>query len=87
MPITKSAKRAFRKGQKNKAFNLSYKNKIKSVRKDIKKAMLSKDREGAKKLLSSFYKIVDKAAKKNIIRKNKAARLKSRTTLSINKIS
>lgn len=87
MPKTKSAKKALRKNLRNRAHNLSYLNKIKSLRKTIKKAIVNKNKDEAKKLLPKFYKIVDKAAKEKVIKKNKAARLKSRLTIAINKLS
>jgi len=41
--------------------------------------------EGAKKLLPQVYKLLDKAAKTGLIKKNTAARKKSRITKLINK--
>jgi len=87
MPIIKSAKKALRKSLKNRAHNLSYQNKIKLIKKQIQKAILNKNKNEAIELMSKFYKIVDKAAKENVIKKNKAARLKSRFSKKINKLS
>ncbi|MCD6094794.1 30S ribosomal protein S20 [bacterium] len=78
MPITKSAKKALRKDIKRHKRNLAWKKKIKSLQKEIKKLLEKKEIEKAKKLLPQFYKIVDKAAKNNVIKKNTAARKKSR---------
>lgn len=85
MAVTKSAKKSLRKSLKNRAHNLTYKKKIKLLRKQIQKAIINNNKDEAKSLLPKFYKIVDKAAKKNVIKKNKAARLKSRLTKIINK--
>jgi len=73
MPITKSAKKALKKEHRNRALNLVYKKKIKDLKKEILK---TKNKE----LLPKYYKAVDKAAKKGIIKKNTASRKKSRLT-------
>jgi len=78
MPVKKSAKKALRQSKKRKQRNLSWKNKIKKLQKDIKRLIEEEKKDEAKKLLPNFYKIVDKAAKNNVIKKNTAARKKSR---------
>jgi len=78
MPIIKSAKKALRQSQKKQARNVVYKSGIKKTKKNIEKVLITKELEKAKTDLSAFYKIVDKAAKKNVIHKNKANRIKSR---------
>ncbi len=78
MPIIKSAKKALRQSKRKQAKNLVYKTGVKKTKKLIEKKVLAKDKDGAKTDLKAFYKIVDKAAKKNVLHKNKAARLKSR---------
>ncbi|MBI2624818.1 MAG: 30S ribosomal protein S20 [Candidatus Nealsonbacteria bacterium] len=85
MPITKSAKKAIRQSLKRKAHNLVYKNKIKRLIKEVRKLVLGKKTDEAKKLLPALYKILDKAAKENVIKKNTSARRKSRITKMINK--
>ena len=40
-----------------------------------------------KKNLVNVYKVLDKAAKKNVIKKGKADRLKSRLTKNLNKLA
>lgn len=71
MPKTKSAKKAFRQSLRRQEQNLKNKKALKEVIKKYKK-MPSAD------ALSQVYKKLDKAAKTEIIKKNKAARLKSR---------
>lgn len=85
MPITKSAKKALRQSLKRKARNLIYKKKIKSLLKKVKKLVLAKKIEEAKALLPQLYKILDKAAKVGVIKKNTAARKKSRITKLLKK--
>lgn len=85
MPITTSAKKALRQSFRRQAKNLVYKKKIKSFVKEAKILVSQKKIEEAKKLLPQVYKILDKAAKVNVIKKNTASRLKSRITKLIQK--
>lgn len=78
MPITTSAKKAIRSSTKKKIFNLRKKNQMTSVVKQYKKLIDTKDAKGAEKLLPSLQKAIDKAAKTGLIKKNTAARKKSR---------
>jgi small subunit ribosomal protein S20 len=48
--------------------------------KEAKKLVLEKKIEEAKKLLPKIYKVLDKAAKIGIIKKNAASRKKSKIT-------
>lgn len=85
MPIIKSAKKALRQSKRRGKRNLVYKNKIKAIIKDIKGLISGKKIEEARKLLPNFYKILDKAAKVEIIKKNTASRKKSKIVKLINK--
>ena len=85
MPITKSAKKALRQNIKRRARNLTYKKKIKDLIKKVRSLVSEKKIEEAKKLLPKVYKILDKAAKVGIIKKNTAGRKKSRITKLLNK--
>lgn len=85
MAITKSAKKALRQNIKRRARNLVYKKKIKDLIKKVRSFVLEKKIEEAKKLLPQVYKILDKAAKVNVIKKNTASRKKSRITKLINR--
>jgi len=79
MPITKSAKKAIRVSSRKKAVNDRRKGAMKEVVKKIEKISKT-DKAAALKMLSSAYAIIDKAAKQGIIKKNNAARKKSRLT-------
>ena len=85
MPITKSAKKALRQNIKRRAINVQKKRKLKASLKEIKKLISQKKNEEANKLLPQVYKILDKAAKTNLIKKNTASRKKSRITRALNK--
>lgn len=77
MPRIKSAKKALRQNIKRRKANIKKKTELKSVIKQYRK-LISENKEEAKKYLSQVYKKLDKSAKVNLIKKNKASRLKSR---------
>lgn len=77
MPLTKSAKKALQTDKRRKAENDLSRAKIKSALKGAKIAIRN-SQEDAAELVSKAYSELDTAAKKNVIHKNKAARLKSR---------
>jgi len=83
MPNTSTAKRALRKNKKNRAINLVKKDALKAAIKEYKKIALAGKGDEAKAKLPAIYKKIDKAAKINLIKKNKAARLKSRLAKKI----
>ena len=85
MAITSSAKKALRQSQKRRIINVRKKEKIKNLIKEVKNLASQKKVEEAKKLLPQLYKILDKAAKTGLIKKNAAARKKSRLTKLISK--
>ena len=78
MAITKSVKKAMRQNIKRRKRNLIYKNKIKDLIKKARALVEEKKAKEAKELLPQIYKILDKAAKKGVIKKNTASRRKSR---------
>ncbi|MEK7669506.1 MAG: 30S ribosomal protein S20 [Patescibacteria group bacterium] len=78
MPITSSAKKALRSSKKKKVFNLRRKNEMQNVIKEYKKLVSAKKTEEAKKLIPKLQKVIDKAEKRGIIKKNNASRKKSR---------
>ena len=85
MPTSKSAQKALRQNKKRKAKNIIYKNKMRDLLKKVKVLVSEKKTEDAKKLLPQIYKIIDKSAKKKVIKKNTASRKKSRITKLTNK--
>lgn len=76
MPLTPSVKKALRSSERKRVHNLRvkrvYKIALKQARQDLKKIPLA-------------YSQLDMAAKKGVIHKNKAARLKSRLAKRANK--
>jgi small subunit ribosomal protein S20 len=77
MPNIKSAKKKLRQDVKKAAQNDAYFNKTKKILKTITK---NKDAKKSPAMIQEAYSLIDKAAKKNVIHKNKAARLKSRVS-------
>lgn len=77
MPITKSAKKAMRQNIQRRQKNIKRKTELKTAIKQYKN-LLKSSQEEAKKHLTQVYKKLDKSAKVNLIKKNKASRLKSR---------
>jgi len=78
MAITKSAKKAAKRSLKNYEVNLMYKVKMKKAIKNFLKALTLWEEKILNELLTKAYSSIDKAAKKWIIKKQNAARKKSR---------
>jgi small subunit ribosomal protein S20 len=77
MPITQSAKKAIRGSLRKKALNDQRKKAMKEIIKKIEK-IAKTDKAEAMKMLSNAYQVIDKAAKRGVIKKNNAANKKSR---------
>ena len=86
MPITQSAKKALRQSLKRRERNLLYKDKVKKLQKQAKALISSGKTSEAKEILPQVYKILDKAAKVGVIKRNTAARKKSRITKQLSKM-
>ncbi|MBX4211729.1 MAG: 30S ribosomal protein S20 [Candidatus Yanofskybacteria bacterium] len=80
MPNIQSAEKALRQSKTRRVRNLQKKEAFKDAFKNLKKLAAAGKTAEAKELLATVYKKVDKAAKTNVIAKNKAARLKSQAS-------
>ena len=80
MAIIKAAKKSLRQNARRKKINLVYKNKIKDLIKKARSLVLQKKNDEARLLLPQIYKVLDKAAKVGVIKKNTASRKKGRMT-------
>lgn len=80
MPIIKSAKKKLRQDKKRE-------NQNQKSKKLVKDTILSYKRNPTPAALSKVFSVLDTAAKKNIIHKNKAARLKFRLSKMLGKKS
>jgi small subunit ribosomal protein S20 len=85
MPITSSAKKALRVAERKAVFNAHRNNKIDANIKKLKKLVKDNMIKEAQNLLPEVYKAIDKAVKTKFLKKNTAARYKSRITLFLNK--
>ena len=70
MPVTKTAKRALRSSKKKALINSVLKSRLEIA------IRLSK-KEGSEKVIKEALSLADRAAKRKIIHRNKAARIKS----------
>lgn len=76
MPLTKSAIKAEKVAERKRKINLIVKKNLKEAIKKVNNSNIGK-----------VYSIIDKAVKKNIIHKNKAARIKSQLVKKVSKSS
>lgn len=83
MPVKRSAKKEMRKSRKRYQHNRAI---LTAVKKIVKKVRATKTKAEADPLYTAAIKILDRAAIKSIIHKNKAARLKSRLAKLIQKL-
>jgi ribosomal protein S20 len=70
MPLTTSAKRALRKDRRRTVVNLR-------IQRRVKQAVDQAKKDPSAKNLQQAYSVLDRAAKKQVIHKSKAARVKS----------
>ena len=78
MAITSSAKKVLRVSARRKVFNIRRKKVMKDAVKETGKLITAKDLKAATGSMPALYKAIDKAAKHGTIKKNTAARMKSR---------
>jgi len=86
MPIIKSAKKALRGSKRKHVFNIRRADAMKDAVKEVKKLISGKSAADAEKLLPKVYQVIDKAAKRGVIKKNTAARKKARIVKMIKKV-
>jgi small subunit ribosomal protein S20 len=78
MAITSSAKKAIRSAARKRIFNLRRREALKAASKAVSSAIKEKNEKAVDALLAAAYKAIDKARKSGVIKKNTAARKKSR---------
>ncbi len=78
MAITTSAKKALRQSKRKKAMNDLRKKAIRASLKDVRLA-----KKGDTKAIAAAYKAIDKALKTGLLKKNTAARRKSKVARSL----
>jgi small subunit ribosomal protein S20 len=84
MPQTNSAKKALRQTNKRTAKNQVIKKDLEYLLRDFKKALDGEDKAKIEEATKKLNKAIDKAAQKRIIKKQAAARKKSRVMKNVN---
>ena len=87
MPITKGAEKAHRSSLRKRVYNVRRKSEMSEVVKKVRKHIGAGQAKEAASMLPAAYKAIDKAAKRGVIKKNTAARKKSRLSAAIKKAS
>lgn len=85
MPITKSAQKALRSSLRKRAVNVRRRDAMNDAIKRVKKLAIAGKKDDAEQALSKAYAAIDKAAKTGFIKKNNAARKKSRLVSLVRK--
>jgi small subunit ribosomal protein S20 len=84
MPNLKQAEKALRQSKVRAARNKVMRDELDSLRTKMRKLVSAKKTDEAREMMKLLDAKLDKAAKKNIFSKNKAARIKSRTMAKVN---
>ena len=82
-----SALKRYRQSVKRQAINTANRHKLRTQLKKLKTAVAAKKAADAKGLLPQTFRLIDKSVQKGVIKKNTAARYKSRLTKSVNALS
>jgi small subunit ribosomal protein S20 len=83
MPVTKTTKRRVKQNLRKRAVNQKRTLKMRGLIKEANVLISGKSKAELVKMLPEIYKAIDKAAKTGVIKKNTAARKKSRITKKI----
>jgi small subunit ribosomal protein S20 len=83
MANTYSALKRVRQAERRTEFNRKSKAQLRHQIRAMRRALASKDAKAAAGLLAKTFSIIDRSAKKGIIKKNTAARYKSRLHLRV----
>ena len=87
MSITRGAKKAHRSSQRKREFNLRRKDKVSRAVKSLKKLIASGKKKEAELMMREVQSALDKAVKGKTLKKNTAARKKSRLSKLLKKLS
>ena len=87
MANTVSALKRVRMTERRTLINRMRKSRLRHQIRAMRRLLDQKDAPGANKMLPATFSLVDRAAKWGIIKKNTAARYKSRLTLRVRKIA
>jgi len=86
MPQLKAAKKDLRKNQRRRTINNRWRSTVHNTIRAVQDAITQKDKKTALEALPKAQAALDRAARRNIIHPNKAARKKSRLLKAIAKL-
>lgn len=87
MANTISAIKRMRQAERRTAFNRKNKTRLRHQIRAMRRAILSKDANAAAQILPQTFSLIDRSAKNGIIKKNTAARYKSKLHLRLKALS
>lgn len=87
MPITRGAKKSHRSSKRKRVFNLRRKDKVSRAIKSLKKLVATGKKKEAELMMREVQSALDKAVKGKTLKKNTAARKKSRLSKLIKKLA
>ena len=87
MPQLDAAKKALRVNQRQRVVNDRWRRKIRESLREVREALTAGDSKAADTAITSAESVLDRAAKRNIIHPNKAARKKSRLRSALSRIT
>lgn len=85
MPNLQNAVKALRQSEKRASRNKKRLSEIDNLTRQFRKLLEAGKNDDAKALVAKIYKQLDKAVGTNVVKRNTAARTKSRITLRLNK--
>lgn len=86
MPQTKAAKKALKSSDRKRVTNDRWRKKMREVLHAVHDAVSAKDKKAADQAYTQAQSTLDRAARRNIIHPNKAARKKARLKRAISNI-
>jgi small subunit ribosomal protein S20 len=87
MANTLSAQKRVRIAERRTAVNRTRKTRLRFQIRAMRRLLAAKDAKGATEAIAKTFSVIDRAAKWGIIKKNSAARYKSRLTLHLRKLA
>jgi len=84
---TAQARKRVRQAEKSRQRNVGQRSNMRTVIKQVQKAVADGDKDGAKTAFQAAASVLDKAYSKGLIHKNKAARDKSRLNNAVRKLA
>ncbi|MFA6909283.1 MAG: 30S ribosomal protein S20 [Patescibacteria group bacterium] len=87
MPNKQASYKHLRQTKRRTVHNLEIKRNINRLLKNSRILLVQKNKEKSAASINETVKALDRAARKGILKKNTASRLKSRLTIALNKLS